>query len=271
MNKEKIVAIISAAILLFLCLWLSFGNKKSGKTEYDVVFFGDSVIAGDHYHDSVPEYLSQFTGLSVLNAAFGGTKMSLGNPHDSYVDYSMFFSGASLSYMVRSGDFSALLSACDENDERMCETAQKIVNTNWDAVDFIFLEECINDYTCGVVIENSDDFFDSSTFAGALRTAIVNLQKKLPNAKIIIVSPIYCAISGYDGDCLSHDFGGGVLTDFIAKEKEIAEEYGLLFINNFDEVPINASNYNEYLGDGLHENAEGAQMIARNIAKYVVE
>lgn len=270
MNKEKIFAIISAVILLFLCLWLSFGNKKSGKTEYDVVFFGDSVIAGDHYHDSVPEYLSQFTGLSVLNAAFGGTKMSLGNPHDSYVDYSMFFSGASLSYMARSGDFSALLSACDENDERVCKVASRLADTKWSKVKYILLEQCTNDYINGVAVENSNDIFDATTFGGALRCTIVNLQKALPNAKIVLVSPIYCAIQGYEGDCLSHDFGGGVLTDYIVKEKEIAEEYGLLFINNFEEVPINASNYKEYLGDGLHENDEGTQIIARNIAKYIV-
>ena len=108
-----------------------------------------------------------------------------------------------------------------------------------------------------------------NSFGGALRSSVENIRKALPDATIVLCTPTYTWTDYLDVDCTKADFGGGTLPEYVAKEKEIAAEYGLTCVDNFYGSGINRDNFKEYLYDGLHTLYEANLLIAENIVDNV--
>jgi len=111
---------------------------------------------------------------------------------------------------------------------------------------------------------------DIDTFGGALRTTLQCIQERYPHLRIILVSPIYCEIQGNTlQKCYKADFGGGILDEYVNLEKEIAEEYGVEWIDMYHGSGIWEDNIDTYLFDKLHPTVEGVMLLGNMIADYL--
>ena len=96
---------------------------------------------------------------------------------------------------------------------------------------------------------------------------------RYPHLKVFICSPIYRHNNNADGsldwESDSKTQNGVLLTDVVNKEKEVAKEYHLPFIDNYHELGINKINRLKYFptADGTHPNEVGRRLIAEHIAK----
>ena len=274
--KNNILKTAFSFALIGIC-FLAAGivlKNQNGQDKYDVVVFGDSIMAGDHSFWTVPSVMNDTSDYSVLNGAFGGMNMSLVRLKDYNGDISDVFTMIRLSEALKTHDFSLQVMSSKKDvtgaTAYAYDTAVALSNTDWDAVRYIIVEHGINDYLNQKPVDNALEPYDIDTFGGALRCVIENITEGVPNARLILCTPIYAYPIGLS-EATTTDYGQGVLTDYIAKEKEIASEYGIYVIDNFNEININKDNYLEYLPDGLHGGFEGNEIIAENILKHLKE
>lgn len=273
-KKTFLVAVAIALLMVFLTfLLLLFDSKKD--IDADIVFFGDSVVAGMFEEINLPAVLSDISGYSVICGAYGGMTMSLSPGKMAQGDYSDSFSMVRLSEAVKNHDFKIqILAGVTDNDtflENWNLVSERLNKVNWKNVKYILIEHGVNDYVSGRALDNPDNRYDLETYGGALRYSIENLKQGAPFSQIVIISPLYMSPRGYDGDCTTLNFGGGLLEDYVNKEKEIALEYDIPFIDDYHEVEINSSNYESYLYDGLHTLSEANELIAENIFRHIKE
>jgi len=100
-------------------------------------------------------------------------------------DLSNFFTMIRLSEGVKNHDFS-LQAMSSQHDNDLVggfyyEAAKNLQKVNWETVDYILIEQCANDYLNGVTIDNANDKYDETTFAGALRCVIENVKASAAN------------------------------------------------------------------------------------------
>ncbi|MCR4705651.1 MAG: hypothetical protein K5641_06250 [Lachnospiraceae bacterium] len=111
-----------------------------------------------------------------------------------------------------------------------------------------------------------------------LRQGIQLIQTNYPQIRIIVVSPYYNFIE-VDGKLVpsgetelveSTELAQyGTLSDYLVAYMNTVAELGCSFVDNYIGT-INADNYKEYLDDELkYPNAEGRDLIARRIAKFI--
>ncbi len=267
-----VAAGLIAALTLCLALFL-LNQKKTAK--YDIVFFGDSIIACDHSERDLVTKFNNESEYSVLNGAFGGMTLSYIDKEHLAGNQDNLYTMIGLSESVKERDFSLQVMASQKENKNVIEywypTSQGLHEVDWDSVKYVLIEHGANDYLNGVSLDNNKDKYDPYTFAGALRTSIENIKKGVPNAQIVLVTPIYMNPWGLSGDCYEADYGGGLLESYVEKEIEVGKEYGLLVIDNFHDLPINKDNYEEYIPGGLHANNAGFELIIQNILKYLRE
>ena len=272
--KNKIVAAAVAMVLILICfvpVMLSFADRD--REDYEIVCFGDSVMACFYGDGSIPYYIEELTGRTTLNAAFGGLPMSELREVTFAGDSSYLFSMVELSKALLNKDFSLQIIGTKQRVQEYTQewygVADSLDKLDYNSVQYVIIEHGVNDYLMGKALDDSADRYNESTFAGALRTSIENVRKALPNATVVLVTPAYMKLESMDGDCMETDFGGGTLPDYVAKEKEVAAEYGLTCVDNFSGSGINKDNYKEYLYDGLHSHQGGNVLMAENIVRNV--
>ena len=277
MKKSKIFVYVAACVLVALTLCLAFfltnDKKKTGR--YDIVFFGDSIIACDHSERDLVTKFNNESEFTVLNGAFGGLTMCLIDKEHLAGNSDNLYTMVGLSQAVKERDFSLQVLASQKGNINVVPywhpTSVELNEVDWDSVKYVLIEHGANDYLNGVTIDSTSNKYDPYTFAGALRMSIENIQASVPNAEIILVTPIYMNPWGLMGDCYEADYGGGFLEDYVEKEIEVASEYNLMVVDNFHELPINKDNYEEYIPGGLHGNDAGNELIIQNILKHIRE
>ena len=272
--KNKIIAAAVAMVLILICfvpVLLSFSHKRD--SEYEIVCFGDSVMACYYGVGAVPWYIEGLTGRKTLNAAFGGLSMSEPKEVRRAGESAFLYSMVELSEALVNRDFSLQMMGSalkiEEYPTEWYGITEALDTLDYDSVKFVIIEHGVNDYFVGAEIDDTSDPYNIYTFAGALRTSIENVQKAMPGATLVLVTPTYNHLDYMDADCYEADFGGGTLLDYVAKEKEVAAEYGLICVDNLNGSGINKDNYTEYLFDGLHSHQGGNSLIAENIVRNI--
>lgn len=140
-------------------------------------------------------------------------------------------------------------------------------------VDYIFIAYGLNDYFGAVKRKNPDDCYDVSTYEGALCSAIELLRESCPSAEFVILSPTYCQGYSYGQvihESTSYDYGAGTGLDYAASAERIAEAYGYLFIDHYEDLDISIHNGAEYLADATHLTEKGRRAYAKNLAAHLV-
>ena len=222
-------------------------------SDWDVVFFGDSVIAFTET-SSIPGAFGVLTGAHTYNCGRGGSiaaEMEGAYPGISAVvdaflteDLSLF-SEDTLTYL----GITDYYEHADKNRQQCF-----VINFG------------LNDYFNGSPVSNADPH-DIHTYAGALRTAIEKLQDAYPDAVIMLMSPNFTTYFE-SGQRIMSD-AGGQLTDYVSAVISICDEKNLLLYDSYHLLGIDDSNYTEYLLDSCHPNEATRYMMAQGLAELI--
>ncbi len=259
---------------------LNMEVKNMNKSLYGktIVNFADSIFGHFTAPTDISSFISSLTGALAYNVGFGGCRMS-SHPYDNFDKFSMY----RLTDAVISRDFSlqdgaiaakpierALMDYFPVNLERL-------KNIDFSKVDMITIAYGTNDFMGSQPLEGTDKY-DINSYGGALRYSIEKIQRAFPHITIVICSQIYryfegkYDVFGEDSDSYLNE-NGNKLTDFVDKTKEIAEEYGLFYINNYNGSGINKDSRHLCFanGDTTHPIEYGRRLIAENIARKLNE
>ncbi len=281
-NSKKMLWINCIAVIV-VGLFLVFSFLEKPKTEqYDIVFLGDSIIGNLSGSESVTEMVAERLGKSTFNGAFGGTTFSYGDEllwgSVTNTQWSMVKLAEAIAYndwksQIGTMQYADFYGEVNAQSLYYFEDRMKVLSEiDFSQVEVLVIEHGTNDYNCGRRLDNPENLFDITTFGGALRHSLKILKEVYPDMKIIIMSPIYCEF-GQEGEkkCYSWDWGYGTLEDYIQLEQEIAEEYGVMYIDAYAGSGIWEENAREYLYDGLHLTAEGAEKLGEFVAESLEE
>lgn len=108
--------------------------------------------------------------------------------------------------------------------------------------------------------------FNTSEFTDALCNAIVTLQTNYPMTKFIWVTPLKRFTSASDNT--QYNNAGQTVDTYTNRIIEVCNYYGVEYLD-IRGLGINSMNQNEYLGDGLHLNASGAELLANYITNNI--
>lgn len=125
-----------------------------------------------------------------------------------------------------------------------------------------------NDYIFNIPIGTEDDVTNKNryTFKGAYAYIIDKILTAKPDTTIILLGMFKNTMGDY-----AEGKGAYPLEDYATATKEIAEYYGLPFVD-LNECGFNSYNFNTTNGvfstDGIHPNAEGTKRIAMVVSKW---
>lgn len=267
---------ISAAVAVLFCtffLWSYYRSVEAGIEDrgWDVVVMGDSIIGKGRGDGSVDEYFEKYSGMTMVNGAFGGNCASVGEHADRYSYHEESINLYNLAKAACYRDFGvqwADLAASQTKVAYFEEALSELSAVDLNQTRILLLAFGTNDYTTGKKLDDPDDPYNVKTYGGALRYAVELFQETYPDLKVVLVTPLFCHLSERE-NCFGEDFGGGTLDQYAEKEKEIAAEYGLDVIDVLEDVGINETNYEDYLEDGMHLNEAGRELYARFLAEKI--
>lgn len=221
-------------------------------SEYDIVFWGDSIIGNYTGSLSIPGVVNGLTGAAVYNCGYGGTSASLGP------ETSVSLPGIVKAFFEK--DLSEI-----PTEAQIYEGFLSYINApHIDKKTCYVIHYGINDYFRGHPI-SSDDPLDITTYAGAIRNAVACIKENSPDSQIILCTPIYC---GYATD--EPDEPGVIhLQEYVDAVFTLAEELDVDVLDNFYAMGVNSSNYEEYLLDMVHPNEKYRFMIAQKVIESI--
>ncbi len=274
-GHNKFLSMAAALVIAGFLLLSGYRNVNAGIEDghWDVIVLGDSIIGKEREEGTIHEYFEEYSGLTMLNAAFGGNCASVGENADRYSYHEESLSLCRLAEAACYKDFGvqkADLAASQTKADYFEDVLEELAGADLSQADILLLEFGVNDYTAGRKLDNPEDPLDVYTYGGALRYAVGLFQETYPDLEIILVTPAYCHIAEYK-NCLEEDFGGGTLDRYADLEKEIAAEYGLDVIDVFYGIGFDESNIMDYTRDGMHLRSEGRPVYARFLADKIEE
>lgn len=269
------ISAVSAALFCALFLWFGYQSVEADIEDkaWDVVVIGDSIIGKERVEGTVREYFEQYSGMTMVNGAFGGNCASVGEHADRYSYHEESVTLYNLAKAACLRDFGVQWADLAASQTKMAyfeEALAELSGADLRQTKILLLAFGTNDYTTGKKLDDPEDPYNAKTFGGALRQAVELFQETYPDLEIVLVTPLFCHLSGR-GDCFSEDFGGGTLEKYAQKEKEIAAEYGLDVIDVLEEAGIDETNYREYLEDGMHLNRAGREVYGLFLAEKIEE
>lgn len=218
-----------------------------------IVFFGDSII-GNYTGDlSVPGMIHGLTGATVYNCGYSGNSASVNSDDPislpGIVDafFSQDISRIPADQQVYQG-FLSYFDVPPAPEQKTCF----VINYG------------LNDYFKGYPI-SSDDPFDTTTYTGAIRTAVARIKEKSANSQIILCTPTFTgyALNESDNPTDIH------LQNYVDAVISLGVELEVDVVDNYNTLGIDAQNYTEYLPDLVHPTEEGRFMIAGHIIEII--
>ena len=278
---KKSVIIYCAALIFSLIITGTFFYEKKKEVQYDIVILGDSIVGNAWGDVSVISVLEQRLGKTVYNGALGGTRMSVRKKQMWGSMSSMEWSLVKLTEAICYDDWKsqqATMKYADSYSEintqalsYFAKTMDGLMQIDFSKVEILIIEHGTNDYNSGQPVDNPEDLYDVTTFGGALRSSLSMLQSTYPDLRIIILSPTYCALGEkHDAKCYDTSYGeGGVLDEYVQAEKEIAQEFGVEWIDAYHDSGIWEENADYYLNDFLHLTEAGHELLGNLVADYL--
>lgn len=249
-------------------------NKSlRGKT---VVNFGDSIFGNFRPPEDISTYIAEETGATVYNVGFGGCRMSEHSlkHFDRFGMYRLAYSVTTRDFTLQDESFS--YEPIEEPLPAYFKGSLELLKSiDFSKVDIITIAYATNDYTAERPVE-TENRYDLTSFAGALRYSLDTLIKAFPNVKIVLCTPLYRFWRDERGeftdDSETRLYNGQSLKDFIDKMKEIAKDYGLHCIDNYRDSGINAESrsYCFSATDSSHPLEPGRRMVAKNMARELI-
>lgn len=213
-------------------------------SDYCFLLFGDSILAYGEGTVSTHGYITGLSGAAAYNYAIGGT------PASDFPDAMSDFLSQNCvkqedgTYRFSPGD-------ADVSDKKLC---------------FLLLYGA-NDYFGGWGVDNPNDPYDTTTYAGALRYNLKEYRPLFPDAEFIILTPYFISLFS-NGTEYRSDIGG-VFTDYIEAAVAVAEETGTPYMDNYHDLGINESTVDYYTTDGCHPSENGRLLLAEHIIDFI--
>lgn len=231
-------------------------QEKVDLSEYEIVFFGDSVVGNYFGSLSIPGVVAALSGAETYNCAIGGQAASKAESSEESSGLEQ-----TLSYFLR--EQSDVL----EDKEQFRAEVERYHNAAHDGKKLcLVLNYGLNDFFSGKAVAGSA-VDDISTYRGALYSGIVRLRQAYPHAEIVLITPNFVQLFEFGGQAQSEK--GGVLTDYVNAVISLAQELDIPYINNFVELGIDENNFTEYLEDGCHLNEQGRFEYARDLVEFL--
>lgn len=205
-------------------------------SDWDIVFFGDSVLANYEGSFSIPGYMTGLSHATTHNYAVGGSGAT-------HVEGGVTSFPTTLDRFLNEGP--------SLEKENLCF----VINYGF------------NDYFTGASVENADSPRDIGTYKGSLSSCIEKLQASFPKAQFIVVTPTHCSLFDNGTELLSEQ--GAPLADYVQAAREVAEELGTHFIDNYYSGPVTLTNLDLYLEDGVHPNEHGRLTLAKILMQFI--
>lgn len=230
----------------------------------------DPGVDEQEIRDIVDEYLAENLtpdapdpGQNVAQGPWAGkTHIALGT---SITAGCVNYDGGYLSEMKDRCGFASYFNA-GVSGAAMVDTAQngpgicsKIRSTDFSGYDFVSIECCTNDFRLdvpiGIVGTTENKFFDTTTFCGALRSAIEYILAQKPTIHIMLIADPQRDNAGHDTNYTNS--AGHKLIDYVRALHKIANFFSLSLCDWYHLSGINALTLDTYTTDGLHPNALG--------------
>lgn len=238
-----------------------------GKT---IVNFGDSIFGNAQPPVDISTFLAEKSGATVYNCGFGGCRMTP-HPTAEYDAFCMY----NLADAITTRDFSKQNEAVASGNlaERYNVGLERLKSIDFSKVDIVTIAYGANDFSgYGVSLDNEENALDITAFGGALRYSIEKILTAYPNLKIFVMSIAYRFWTNenneYVDDTNNHANNYGKYTrDYNAKLKEVASEYNLPYVDDYN-IGIGKFNRYQYFNanDGAHHKEEGRKLIAEHLA-----
>lgn len=231
-------------------------------SDWCLVFFGDSVIGNFTDSSSIPSATAALSGCEAYNLGIGGTPARYEEVPDLY------------SFTVILDSFLKRETVTTREDVICPQEMAAYYENKHNGKQMCFvLNYGLNDYFSGAPVENPEDPLDLTAYAGALRSGIRELQAAFPGAVIVLAAPNYVRYFSQGQDRMS-DVGGG-LTDYVEAAGRVAQDTNVIFMDNYHDLGLDASNSEVYLVDGCHLGDNGrfryAQALVRLIQRSCIE
>lgn len=250
------------------------GFGLNGKT---IVNFGDSIFGNYRDNTSVSNNIAGITNANVINLGFGGCRMS--DRQDSYTTWNPF-SMCNLATSIVNKNFTSQDTAINNqqwNDKPsyFAEALNTLKSLDFTKVDYITIAYGTNDYTAGTLLDNDENPYDQTTWAGALRYTIETLLSAYPNLRILIGSPIWrCWLNNekteiqYTSDDRTFPNGNYTLSQMVQKAIEIGKNYHIPVLNAYDNLSFNKFNWSSIFStsDTTHPNEYGRACLGKEYA-----
>ena len=203
----------------------------SDLSDYDIVFFGDSVFGNYQDFASIPGVIGALTKASVHNRAIGGSSATQLTPDDKY------FPSAVQRFL--SEDTAEI-----SGEKKLCF----VINYG------------LNDYFTGYTVEQYRD---------GLQAGVQSLQDAYPDAEILIASSNFITAFA-NGTAFNNDLNE-ILNDYVTGAEETAAAMNVFFLNTNEALQWNPQNAACYLVDAVHPNEEGRFLFGTAIIKALEE
>ena len=226
--------------------------KYPDLSDKEIVFFGDSIIGNYHGPLSIPGECEGLSGAKTFNLGIGGT--SAITHFNSLVDA---FIGSGSRAGIEDEDFISELNRFESEHD---PDRELIFVVNYG----------VNDYFGGIPAHkgNGSPYEEAAydSYEAAMTDGIIKLQSTYPNAKVCILSPIYCNF--FEGGKRIMSEAGAPLQEYREVGKQISEKLGTDWIDSINLIEINEKNYEAYLLDEVHPNFDGIYLISDTIIRY---
>lgn len=237
-----------------------------------IVNFGDSIFGNAQPPVDISTYLAEKTGATVYNCGFGGCRMSQHvSAWDAFSMYRLADSIANNNYTMQE---TALESTEVDLPDRFTPSVERLKSIDFSKVDIVTIAYGTNDFTSNIAMDNEENPFDTTTLAGALRYSVEKLLTAYPNIRIFVLSTAYRFWIDtendnaflYDSNTFTNTKNVKLL-DYNAKLKEVAEEYNLPYVDDYN-IGISKHNRSYYFSatDGAHHLETGRKLIASHLA-----
>lgn len=220
---------------------------------YDIVFIGDSILGIDTGSLSFEGIISSLSGASVFNCAQGGTCAAESAPGRLCFPKitSEFLCGQPSAPDAVYGQGILQYASSDHSGKKLC----------------FLINFGLNDYFNSLPLASIADPYDIRCYTGAMRAAIVELQKHFPEALYIIMGPGQI-IRFQEGTELIN--GVNSLYDYSTAASELADELGTAYLDLYHEFPAAGEELADVLlRDGIHYNEHGRLCLSRRIMEFI--
>lgn len=206
-------------------------------SDYNIVYFGDSILDYVTGSYSVSGFISAFSGAGALDCSVSGT--------------------------AATGTFPDMVSRFLAEEDEIVKNSISIREALSSDKKLAFvLNYGLNDYFNGSPVEG-EMTYDINSYAGSLRSGILDLQKALPDAVILLMTPTYTGL--FSGGTEIVNDKAGALVDYVDAAAAVADEMGIYCQDNYRTLGLDKETLEQYTADATHLNEYGRLELARHI------